>query len=69
MTMQRDLGNLDFCFGGSFTLADIAYGVALGYLDQALPKFDWRTSHSGLRRHAEWLASAESFRKTLPELA
>ena len=63
-TMERDLSSGKFCHGTSFTLADIACGVALGYLDQALPKFDWRQTHPGLRQLAERLAAREAFRKT-----
>jgi glutathione S-transferase len=66
-TMEKDLGGRAFCFGQSFSLADIACGVALGYLDRALPKFDWRPSYAGLRQHAERLASRQSFQKTQPE--
>ena len=63
-TMERDVGSRNFCYGASFTLADIACGVALGYLDQALPKVDWRKTHPGLRRLSERLAARESFKKT-----
>ena len=63
-TMEKDLGSRQFCHGTSFTLADIACGVALGYLDQALPKFDWRKTHPGLRQLAERLAAREAFSKT-----
>ena len=63
-TMERDLGAGEFCHGGSFTLADIACGVALGYLDQVRATFDWRKDHPGLARLAERLAARESFAKT-----
>lgn len=63
--MERDLGSRDFCYGAKFSLADIACGVALGYLDQALPKVDWRAAHPSLRRLSERLAARESFKKTV----
>jgi glutathione S-transferase len=66
-TMERDLGHREFCYGTCFSLADIACGVALGYLDRALPTLEWRASHPALRRHAERLEARESFRVTLPE--
>jgi glutathione S-transferase len=35
-SMECDLGRNEFCYGGKFSLADIADGFALGYLDQCL---------------------------------
>ena len=63
-TMERDLGAGEFCHGGSFTLADIACGVALGYLDQVRATLDWRKDHPCLARLAERLAARDSFAKT-----
>ena len=65
-TMEKDLGSNEFCFGGRFTLADIAAGYALDYLDQALPEVEWRAAHAALQRLAQRLATRESFRRTLP---
>ncbi|MEK7876872.1 MAG: glutathione S-transferase N-terminal domain-containing protein [Pseudomonadota bacterium] len=62
--MSKDLGSREFCFGGSFTLADIAAGYALGYLDQALPELDWRKPYPTLSQLATRLAARDSFRKT-----
>jgi glutathione S-transferase len=64
--MERDLGSNECCFGGRFTLADIAAGYALDYLDQALPEVEWRASHPALQRLGERLSTRESFSKTLP---
>ena len=64
--MSKDLGGREFCFGASFTLADIAVGYALGYLDQALPEFEWRKPYPTLDQLAARLAARDSFRKTLP---
>lgn len=64
--MERELGAQPFCFGTAFTLADIACGYALGYLDQGLPEFDWRSNRPNLVRHYGKLMARESFRHTDP---
>lgn len=64
--MEKDLGAGAFCFGERFTLADVAAGYALGYLDQALPDIEWRAAHPALRRLAERLAGRKSFSATMP---
>lgn len=68
-TMEKDLGSGEFCFGKRFTLADVAAGYALGYLDHALPEVEWRAAHPRLQRLAERLAARASFSKTLPAKA
>ena len=65
-TMAKDLGKRKFCHGEGFTLADIAAGFALGYLDQVLAEFDWRTPYPSLSELAARLEARDSFRKTLP---
>ena len=40
--MEKGLGQNQFCHGGRLTLADIAAGYALGYLDFAVPDIEWR---------------------------
>ena len=64
--MERDLGDNEFCYGGKFSLADIAAGFALGYLDQVLPDTDWRREFPQLTRLAARLATRESFVSTKP---
>jgi glutathione S-transferase len=61
--MARDLGDREFCHGDSFTLADIACGSALVCLDFRRADMDWRQTHPALARHAERMASRESFKK------
>ena len=65
--MAKELAERDFCYGSRFSLADIAAGYALGYLDRMLPDFDWRTPHPNLARLAERLAQRESFIKSMPK--
>lgn len=62
-TMEKDLGTREFCYGDSFSLADIACGSALAYLDKAMPDMEWRKICPGLARHAERLAQRPSFRE------
>lgn len=63
--MERDLGTREFCFGNRYTLADIAAGYALGYLDFALAEVEWRKAHPALAQLAERLAARPSFSSTL----
>ncbi len=64
--MEKDLGDRAFCYGTSYTLADIAAGFALGYLDQVLPDMDWRKSAPNLDQLTKRLAARESFSATMP---
>ena len=59
--MERDLGSKNWCFGDRFTLADIAVGYALGYLDFALPEIEWRSQHPALAKLAMRLNARPSF--------
>ncbi len=63
--MEADLGKREFCFGDRYTLADIAAGYALAYLDFALAEVEWRKAHPALARLAERLAARPSFSSTL----
>lgn len=65
--MAQDLGERAFCHGERFSLADIAAGYALAYLDTSLPDIDWRAAHPNLGALAERLAMRPSFRKTAPK--
>jgi glutathione S-transferase len=64
--MARDLADKTWCTGNAFTLADIACGVALGYLDFRHAAFDWRILHPNLAKLATKLAERPSFADTAP---
>ncbi|MGY8994230.1 MAG: glutathione S-transferase family protein [Rhodospirillales bacterium] len=65
-TMQSDLGEKAYCFGDTFSLADVVCGSALGYIDQVLARIDWRNSYPSLARHAATLEKRPCFRDTVP---
>jgi glutathione S-transferase len=65
-SMARGLGDKPFCSGIHFSLADIAVGCALGYLDFRFAQIDWRTPHPNLARLYEKLMQRQSFIDTAP---
>ena len=64
--MDRGLGEKPFCGGIHLSLADIAVGCALGYLDFRFPQIDWRADHPNLGKLLEKLAQRPSFADTVP---
>jgi glutathione S-transferase len=67
--MSQGLGDKPWCSGNHFSLADIAVGCALGYLDFRFPAIDWRTTHPNLLRLHSKLATRPSFIDTAPPAA
>lgn len=67
--MNESLGDQTFCMGVNFSLADVAVGCALGYLDFRFPMIDWRSSHANLNRLYAKLAARPSFVDTVPPSA
>ncbi len=64
--MARGLGEKAYCGGTHLSLADIAVGCALGYLDFRYPAIHWRQSHPNLARLQEKLLLRASFVDTQP---
>jgi len=64
--MSQGLGEKAWCSGNHFTLADIATGCALGYLDFRFAHIDWRTTYPNLSKLYEKLALRQSFMDTAP---
>jgi glutathione S-transferase len=67
--MARGLGDKPFCCDGRYSLADVALGCALGYLDFRFPRIDWRARHPNLARHAATLFARPSFVESAPPKA
>jgi glutathione S-transferase len=64
--MSQGLGERAFCTGIHFSLADIAVGCALGYLDFRFAQIDWRADYANLAKLSEKLALRQSFVDTQP---
>lgn len=68
-SMSSGLGDKPFCSEGKYSLADVAMGCALGYLDFRFPALDWRTRHPNLARHAVKLFARPAFSESMPPAA
>ena len=64
--MSLQLGEKPFCAGIYLSLADIAVGCALSYLDFRFPQLDWRTDHANLVKLHDKLMLRPSFSETQP---
>ena len=64
--MSQGLGDKAFCTGSHLSLADIAVGCAVGYLDFRFPNINWRGDHPNLERLHEKLMQRQSFIDSLP---
>jgi glutathione S-transferase len=64
--LARALAERSHCVGIQVSLADIAVGVAVSYLDFRFPAIDWRAKHPNLDGLYERLSQRPSFKDTLP---
>lgn len=64
--MSADMGMNNWCIGDTFTLADIAAGCALGYLDFRFPELDWRRSQPHLSEFYDRIMQRPTFKDTMP---
>jgi glutathione S-transferase len=64
--LSEALGEKPWFLGTAMTLADIASGCALAYLNLRFPEINWRDSHPNLAKLAGKLAQRASFKETVP---
>lgn len=64
--MSEGLSERPWCAGGHFTLADIAVGCALGWVEFRFAQIEWRQSYPSLARLSDKLALRQSFIDTAP---
>ena len=64
--VAKGLAEKPFCSGIHLSLADIAAGCALGYLDFRFPQIGWRTEYPNLTKLQDKLMLRASFADTGP---
>lgn len=64
--MATDLGEKTWCNGESYSLADIAVGCSLNYLDLRFPHIKWREQYPNLATLMAKLEARPSFVDTRP---
>jgi glutathione S-transferase len=65
--MEADLGERPWCHGERYSLADIALGSCLGWLDFRKPgEVDWHARYPALARHYAKLMERPAFVETVP---
>lgn len=67
--MSEDMGESKWAAGEKFTLADIATGVALAYIELRMPEINWRETYPNLACLYEKLLARPSFKDTTPPAA
>jgi len=67
--LAHELGERAWCHGEAYSLADIATGAALGYLDLRFAQLDSRDLYPNLARLADKLDKRASFADTAPPTA
>ena len=67
--LASELGDKAWCNGEAYTLADIAVGCALAYLELRHPDIDWRSTYPNLVKLAEKLSKRQSFQDSVPPAA
>lgn len=64
--MSHGLGDKPYCAGIHLSLADIAVGCALSYLDFRFPQLPWRNDYPNLVKLLDKLMLRPSFADTVP---
>lgn len=64
--LEARLAGREWLHGENLSLADIAAGCCLLWLDFRLPQFDWRSGRPVLSAYAARLAQRPSFAQTVP---
>ena len=67
--MSQGLADRPWCHGNHHSLADIAVGSALGYLDFRFADIEWRQSYPNLDKLFDKLSQRPSFMDTAPPQA
>jgi len=67
-TIAAELGDRPWCHGERYTLADIAVGCCLGWVEIRKPAgIEWRAEYANLARHFDKLMERPAFADTAPK--
>lgn len=64
--LNAELGESKWCVDDTFSLADIALGCMLGWLDLRYQDLAWRENYPNLARHFDEMMKRPSFSETAP---
>lgn len=64
--MSEELDDKSFCMGTHISMADLALGTALGYLNFRFPEIAWQADHPNLSKLYDKLMQRPAFADTLP---
>lgn len=67
--LNAELSDNKWCVDDTFSLADIALGCMLGWLDLRYADMGWRESYPNLARHFEEMMKRPSFSETAPPVS
>jgi glutathione S-transferase len=67
--IAKDLDGRNWCHGDRYSLADIAVGCCMGWLDFRKPgEVDWGKEYPGVERHYRKLMERAAFADTIPQV-
>jgi len=64
--MNKDIAKKKWCVNETFSLADIALGCSLGYVDLRHKHLNWQDKYPSLAKHYSILIKRPSFKETMP---
>ncbi len=64
--LNADITKKKWCVNETFSLADIALGCMLGYVDLRYKHLNWQDNYSNLAKHYGVLVKRPSFKMTMP---
>ncbi|MFW5431695.1 MAG: glutathione S-transferase family protein [Methylophilaceae bacterium] len=65
-TLNTDINKKKWCVNETFSLADIAVGCMLGYIDLRFKSMGWQKAYPNLAKHYTILSKRPSFKATEP---
>ena len=64
--LNNDIAKKKWCVNETFSLADIALGCMLGYVDLRFKRLNWQDNYANLAKHYAILVKRPSFKVTMP---